>query len=349
MKYSKLLYGLLLISPISLAQITTFGTKNNTYSINPAEIEDKLTRCPSTKDTLPIIFSRTNSKNLNIWYNANVIVGKYKKQGYTESYSEIYADNSKFSNAYYYGYNFNKDYNYVTNNDFYSYLNGYSPYLTHTVYQSLYRPGVPDSDRLPLFISSTKFMRDSNVESRVYIPNKEFDVSEILITKDTYDLHSGKILSGLKKSEERLYNILKSNRYGDNILGRIRIYKTGNKAEIAFWFGQDLITLYDTYNGNGSHNANYAKSNIFKNVEYSGNDAKGYFVIDDIRKIKDIRFHLRKNSWANHNPNGIWGVVNYKGDRPWIANGDNFSQDWRITDDMLNAENRFYQENKCFN
>ncbi|EPX3986373.1 hypothetical protein ACWZU8_002905 [Vibrio cholerae] len=353
MKYTKLLPTLLLLSPLAWGQITTFGTKNNTYNIDTSEIEDKLIRCPSTKDALPINFGRLNDKSLDVWYNSNVIIGKRKKEGFTESYSEIYADNNKYTNAYHYGYVFNKDYNYVSNNIFWPYLDGYSPYLTHTVYGSLYEPGIPGSDRLPLFISDTQFLKESTTKKTVFIPNKEFDVAEIVLTDYRYDIHSGKKLDGLNKTQERLYKFLRSDRYNSNILARVRIIKSkySNRAQVSFWVGTDLATIYGTYNGTGLNKPSYEKSNIFKNVSYHNNNATGGFVIEDIRKVKDINFFFRKNSWSNVNPNGLWAVVNYRGERPWIIKDgqQNLTEDWNITDQMLKDENKYYEENKCFN
>ncbi|HGE6075223.1 TPA: hypothetical protein ACGG79_003341, partial [Vibrio cholerae] len=343
MKLSAITLALILASTSASANITTFGTKNNTYtppkpSIDtiPGEIKDRIIQCPTTKDPLPIWVSGASTRTLQFDLNVNVLVGKQNQSfKYSPTYSDIYINRNESTPAFHYGYIFDPNYNYVSNNlDFHPYGGGYSPWLAHTIYGNyLYRPGVPDTDKMPIFLSNTRKVR-LNSNDLITLPNKDFSVSDVIFFAERFDINQ-------HSAHETLYKILRSNN-DPVIIGRASIYKNGNNLIIRYWFWSEWAQPYDTIGYSSSNNAEYKERNIMSNFSYNGRDITGYHVINDVRKLKDIRFLIRR---TDKNKAGIWGIANMRGSAPWNVVSGEWKRDNSLSQQDLIEENKFYSEN----
>ncbi|HDZ3704576.1 TPA: hypothetical protein RSW58_003602 [Vibrio cholerae] len=349
MKLSAITFALMLASASASASasITNFGTKNNTYtpptpSIDsvPGEVRDKIIQCPSIKEPLPIRISGANSSTLQFDLNVSVLVGKqYQSFPFSPTYSEIYIDRTKFDHAKgSYGYVFNEKYNYVSNNDeFYSYSHGYSPWLAHTIYgNNLYEPGVKDTDKMPIFLSRTRLVR-LNSSDLVTLPNRDFSVVDVIFTSERFNInnHTG---------YGTLYKLLHDN--SDPVLiGRATMYKKGNKLLIEYWFWNEWAQPFDIVGFAPTNDPEYKKKNIMSNFKYSGRDITGFHVIEDIRRVKDIQFLVRR---TDKNKAGIWGIANERGNASYVVQNGVWRRDSSLSEQALLEEQKFYSENNCF-
>ncbi|MDA5313209.1 hypothetical protein [Vibrio cholerae] len=344
---------LLLLSPFVSAKITEFSTKNNTYpEPKPPtagditdEMKNRIVFCPTLKDSLPIWLSTSSDSQLTYWYNANVIIGRQYNSNYSGVYSDYFVNTGecKPSGANY-GYSCDPKYNYISNNRYFDkpFLNGYTPYLTHTVYERLFSH--TKGDVMPLFVSNDYEIRPKYPNVPIIIPNKDFSVFEILIYDDRFYLRWN------DAQPEWLYNLLSkwNEDKQDRVIGRIRFFRYGYTIFGSTWFNPALSQPYDTPDGQ-FFDKDYADQNVLKNIKYTQNSIRGDFKIDDIRRVSDIRVNIRKHGWGDHNKAGIWVVANEKGKRQWIVSSSSFIKDGSTTQAMLDEENKFYMENACFN
>ncbi|HFG1694441.1 TPA: hypothetical protein ACGF39_003487 [Vibrio cholerae] len=346
MKLSAITFALMLASASASASITTFGTKNNTYtppnpSIDtiPSEIKDKIIQCPTIKDPLPIWVSGSAYRDLQFDLNTNVLIGKRQSSfKYSPTYSEVYVNLSKINKHQSDGYVYNKDYNYVSNNtDFHMYSDGYSPFLPLTVYKDyLYKSDTANADKMPIFLSNTRKVR-LNSNDVITVPNKDFSVVEVLFLSERFDInqHTG---------YDKLYTILTRNT-DPVLIGRATMYKEGNKLTIRYWFWSQWAQPYDTIGYDSSNTQEYKQRNIMSNFSYDGRNITGQHVIDDIRKIKDIRFLIKR---TDDNKAGIWGVANIRGAASFNVVTGSWKKDNSLTESQLEQENKFYSESNCF-
>ncbi|EQB8878143.1 hypothetical protein ACVTD9_05735 [Vibrio cholerae] len=201
MKLSAVTFALMLASASASASasITTFGTKNNTYTPPPTTVDtvtndlrDRFSVCPNIHIPLPV---RIVSQEKGAYVRTNFFVVKTSNTHDTPvPYGKIMQKLSEAKHSVLYDYwKYDTSYNYIPhmNNEFKSYIldgKGTAPRWRRTFYSDLMGRRSYDSDYYPIYISPTYEMQYSNFDGEFVLPTRDFDVLDIMISNQNYDL-----------------------------------------------------------------------------------------------------------------------------------------------------------------
>ncbi|EOV3349325.1 hypothetical protein ACONG6_000010 [Vibrio cholerae] len=339
MKLSAVTFALMLASASASASasITTFGTKNNTYtppapttSNVPEELRKRFDRCPTIYQPLPLrIFSGTYGAYVRV----NLLAGRF---GDTINeplpYGKVVQDTSKFEDPYTYSAMlFDPNYNYMsTTSEFSPYLVGGGKAATIKYSDSIYWQKLKfgeSHNKLPIYVTPTYEVKSSAFDKRITLPTRDIDVFEVLLFKLNWDIN------GSPRTVQKIVDVLNNNKH-PYLETRITFYR--NKSDMFTW--------------------NYVVDNpagiLFSIFDYNGsyNNSRGSF---DIRKVRSIEFRFDK---LNSNVGGgtrLDTIVNQYGQRArTFIDADilhvGYITDPSIPDALVSAEQRVYTENNCF-
>ncbi|WP_337921423.1 hypothetical protein [Vibrio cholerae] len=332
MKLSAITFALMLASASASASITTFGTKNNTYtppapttSNVPEELRKRFDKCPTIYDPLPIrIFSGTYGAYVRV----NLLAGRF---GDTINeplpYGKVVQDTSTFKPSVYNSMLFDPQKNYMsTTSEFYPYSVGGGQAATIQYSNSMYWQKLRIGDqnnKLPVYVTPTYQVKSASFDKKILLPTKDIDVFEVLIFNEAWDIN------GSPHTVEKIVDVL-SNTKHRHLESRITFYR--NRGDQFTW-----NYVFDNPGG------------IMFSI-FDHNSDRGSF---DIRKVRNMEIRFDK---LNSNVGGgtkVDTIINQYGQRARTFIDAPITQighttDPSISDALVSAEQRVYTENNCF-
>ncbi|MGI3023824.1 hypothetical protein ACRTC8_03590 [Vibrio cholerae] len=340
MKLSAVTFALMLASASASASasITTFSTKNNTYTPPapttgsvPEELRKRFDTCPTIYDPLPI---RIKSGTRGAYVRVNFLAGRF---GDTINeplpYGKVVQDTSKFEDPYTYNAMlFDPNYNYMsTTSEFSPYLVGGGKGATIKYSDSIYWQKLRFGDqnnKLPVYVTPTYEVKSATFDKNILLPTRDVDVFEVLIFNQVWDIN------GSPRTVQKIVDVL-SNTKHRHLESRITFYR--NKDDQYTW-----NYIFDNPGGVSlsifGYNSNY-------------NSDRGSI---DIRKVRNIEFNF---DTLNSNAGGgtkLSTIINQYGKRAlkFVDSADilhvGYVTDPSIPDALVSAEQRVYTENNCF-
>ncbi|EKG0018369.1 hypothetical protein RZ186_000161 [Vibrio cholerae] len=330
MRLSAIALALMLVATSASANITTFGTKNNTYTpptpnadTVPEPLRDKFSVCPSIHDPLPI---KLLSQNVGAYVNVNFALAKLEDTTNLTLRPNRIVQNLNYSKSDLHYPTYDTNHNYVphVNGEFKQYIlkgNGVTPPWQRTFYYNL----VGRNNRknlVPIYLTPTYRMESKDFSREILLPTRDFDVFDIIISNQRHSPWDN-------PSHQRFNDFFIQQNYG-SFEARITFYKKT---------GDDKKIYYKVYEKNpGSIHFEWGVSQL---IDKNG----GSF---DIRSVRDIQIgfdtankQTRLAVMINRYGDSRLNLSEYDPYRSWFT-------DPNITYEMYKGEEDFIRANKCF-